>query len=143
MTSHAAETAQRMLVVWCPDWPVVAAVGEDASRRQAGRGVRRGLVYACSAAARAEGVRRGQRAREAQSRCPDLVVLPHDAAADRARLRAGRHRRRGHRPGRARDPARHLRAAGARAGPLLRQRGRRPRTPSRCGYAGSTCPTTR
>jgi protein ImuB len=42
----------------------------------------RGLVVACSAAARAEGVRRGQRRRDAQSRCPRLVVVDADAARD-------------------------------------------------------------
>lgn len=73
------QTVQRMLVMWCPDWPVVAAVGEDAVGDKPVAVFDAGLVYACSAAARAEGVRRGQRAREAQSRCPELVVLPHDA----------------------------------------------------------------
>lgn len=65
--------------MWCPDWPVVAAVGEDAVGDKPVAVFDAGLVYACSAVARTEGVRRGQRAREAQSRCPDLVVLPHDA----------------------------------------------------------------
>ncbi|MDN3497564.1 hypothetical protein QL996_16610, partial [Planococcus sp. APC 4015] len=40
------------------------------------------LVVACSAAARAEGVRRGQRRRDAQSRCPALVIVAADAARD-------------------------------------------------------------
>ncbi|WP_439592004.1 DNA polymerase Y family protein [Microbacterium sp.] len=39
-------------------------------------------VIACSAAARAEGVRRGQRRRDAQSRCPGLRIVPADAARD-------------------------------------------------------------
>jgi protein ImuB len=39
-------------------------------------------VLASSAAARAEGVRRGLRRREAQSRCPDLVVLAYDPGRD-------------------------------------------------------------
>jgi protein ImuB len=38
----------------------------------------KGEVFACSASARSEGVRRGQRLREAQSRCPDLAVLSYD-----------------------------------------------------------------
>ena len=79
MSDQSLDTSQRMLVMWCPDWPVVAAVGEDAVGDKPVAVFDAGLVYACSAAARAEGVRRGQRAREAQSRCPDLVVLPHDA----------------------------------------------------------------
>jgi protein ImuB len=65
----------RTLVVWCPDWPVVAvgaAVGDAVAVVHANR------VVACSAAARAEGVRRGLRRREAQGRCPGLVVLAPD-----------------------------------------------------------------
>src|SRR5262245_36781927 len=67
----------RTLVVWCPDWPVVAA-GFTADDPVAGVHANRGM--ACSAAARAEGVRRGLRRREAQGRCPDLVVVEHDPA---------------------------------------------------------------
>lgn len=44
--------------------------------------VEHNLVTSCSAAARAEGVRRGQRRRDAQARCPGLVVVPADAARD-------------------------------------------------------------
>lgn len=69
----------RTLVVWCPDWPVAAAgVGADAPAAvfHANR------VVASSAAARMEGVRRGLRRREAQARCPDLVVLAFDEARD-------------------------------------------------------------
>jgi protein ImuB len=39
-------------------------------------------VVACSAAARAEGVRRGLRRREAQSRCPAAIVLAADPGRD-------------------------------------------------------------
>jgi len=39
-------------------------------------------VLACSPAARAEGVRRGLRKREAQGRCPQLTVLEHDPGRD-------------------------------------------------------------
>ena len=39
-------------------------------------------VLACSPAARAEGVRRGLRKREAQGRCPHLVVVEHDPGRD-------------------------------------------------------------
>src|SRR5436190_9389144 len=65
----------RTLVVWCPDWPVVAAgfaADEPVAVVHANR------VMACSAAARAEGVRRGLRRREAQGRCPALTVVEHD-----------------------------------------------------------------
>jgi len=69
----------RMVVVWCPDWPVVAAgarPGDLAAVVHANR------VVACSPAARAEGVRPGLRRREAQSRCPELELLAHDPARD-------------------------------------------------------------
>jgi protein ImuB len=39
-------------------------------------------VVACSAAARVEGIRRGLRKREAQGRCPGLVVVEDDPARD-------------------------------------------------------------
>jgi protein ImuB len=48
------------------------SVDEPSAVLQAGR------VFACSAAARLDGVRRGQRRRDAQSRCPELVVYPDD-----------------------------------------------------------------
>jgi protein ImuB len=72
----------RVLVVWCPDWPVVAAAAEeDLSRDLPAAVFSRNLVVACNAAARLEGVRRGMRRRDAQSRCPELVLL--DANPDR------------------------------------------------------------
>jgi len=69
----------RLLTLWCPDWPVVALdlppdvpsvvlAGEE--------------VFACSRAARAEGVRRGLRRREAQRRCPDIHVVERDETAE-------------------------------------------------------------
>ena len=69
----------RTLVVWCPDWPITAA-GIDAGAP--GAVVHANRVVACSAAARAAGVRRGLRRREAQGRCPELAVLEHDPARD-------------------------------------------------------------
>ncbi|MDT4914590.1 MAG: protein ImuB [Pseudonocardiales bacterium] len=39
-------------------------------------------VVACSQVARENGVRRGQRRREAQGHCPQLLVLPRDEAAE-------------------------------------------------------------
>src|SRR5205085_12281319 len=41
-----------------------------------------GRVVACSAAARAEGVRRGHRRRQAEACCPGLTVLAHDPSRD-------------------------------------------------------------
>ena len=69
----------RMLVVWCPDWPVVAAAAPPDSLTAV---VHANRVVACSAAARAEGVRPGLRRREAQGRCPELELLDHDPARD-------------------------------------------------------------
>jgi protein ImuB len=69
----------RMVVVWCPDWPVVAA-GAPADSLTAV--VHDNRVVACSAGARAEGVRPGLRRREAQGRCPELELLAHDPARD-------------------------------------------------------------
>ena len=69
----------RTLVAWCADWPLVAAgvpLDEPAAVLRANR------VVACSPAARREGVERHQRRRDAQSRCPELVILDHDPAAE-------------------------------------------------------------
>jgi protein ImuB len=77
---------QRMLVVWCPDWPVTAAsAAARLAPHQPVAVVEANRVVACSAPARAEGVRRGMRRRDAQGRCPELVVFPDDPVRD-ARL---------------------------------------------------------
>lgn len=72
-------TAPRTLVAWCPDWPVTA-VGLDAHVPAAV--VTGGRVVACSAAARAAGVRRDQRLRDAQRHCPGLVIRDRDPDAE-------------------------------------------------------------
>ncbi len=73
----------RTILVWCPDWPIVAALKSHALGRDARLAlIDRGEVFACSAAARREGVRRGQRVRDAQARCTDLVVQPYEAHLD-------------------------------------------------------------
>lgn len=65
-----------MLAVWFPDWPVVAAMAEaDVPRKVPAAVLAQNAVVACNGAARAEGVRRGMRRRDAQSRCPELVLL--------------------------------------------------------------------
>ena len=69
----------RTLVVWCPDWPVTA-VRIDA--RTPGAVIAQGRVAACSAAARAAGVRRGQKLRDAQRHCPDLLLADRDPDAE-------------------------------------------------------------
>ncbi len=67
----------RVLVVWCPDWSVVAALDEEGLAGSTPAAVlTAGVVEVCNAPAREEGVRRGQRRRDAQARCPDLVLLP-------------------------------------------------------------------
>jgi protein ImuB len=70
-------------MVWCPDWPVMAAEIVDGVVAAGPVVVLHGnRVLACSEAARADGVRRGLRRREAQSRCPQLVVVEHDPGRD-------------------------------------------------------------
>jgi protein ImuB len=73
----------RVVVVWCPDWPVVAGATADGLAAQTPAAVvAANRVVACSAVARTQGVRRGQRRREAQGRCPELVVLADDPDRD-------------------------------------------------------------
>jgi protein ImuB len=72
-----------MVAVWCPDWPVTTARLEAALPVDAPVAVlTANRVVACSHTARAAGVRRGLRRREAQARCPELVVLPRNEAAE-------------------------------------------------------------
>jgi protein ImuB len=75
--------SSRVLAIWCMDWPAVAAaaaagisVTDPIAVTLANR------VIACSAAARAFGVRRGLRRREAAARCPQLHVATADADRD-------------------------------------------------------------
>ncbi|MBK4346896.1 DNA polymerase Y family protein [Lacisediminihabitans changchengi] len=81
----------RTILLWVPDWPVIAAGrSETVLRAHPGAAaadarlalIDRGEVFACSAAARAQGVRRGQRVRDAQARCSDLIVLPYESQLD-------------------------------------------------------------
>lgn len=71
--------SRRRIAVWCPDWPV-AALGAAAECPVAVVSANR--VVACTQAARTDGVRRGQRRREAQARCPELTVLARDEAME-------------------------------------------------------------
>ena len=76
----------RVLALWAPDWPVTAAArAAHVPAERPAAVVVANRVVACSAVARTSGVRRGLRRREAQARCPELVVLAHDADRD-ARL---------------------------------------------------------
>lgn len=73
----------RTIVLWCPDWPVIAAARAAGSPPEHPFAlVVHGEVYASSASARQHGVVRGLRVREAQARCPQLVVQPYDDALD-------------------------------------------------------------
>ncbi|MET0674089.1 MAG: DNA polymerase Y family protein [Microbacterium pygmaeum] len=82
----------RSLVLWLPDWPVTALMREGTisddglepggDRDQPVAVLANNTVVACSASARAEGVRRGQRRRDAQARCPGLRIVPADPARD-------------------------------------------------------------
>ena len=82
--AHAAPV--RVLALWSPDWPVTAAArAAHVTPERPAAVVVANRVLACSAVARAAGVRRGLRRREAQARCPELVVLARDADRD-ARL---------------------------------------------------------
>lgn len=81
----ALQSPVRSLVMWFPDWPVTALARDGSAPLDPGRAiavVERNLVVACSAAARAEGVRRDQRRRDAQARCSGLTVVAADAVRD-------------------------------------------------------------
>ncbi len=72
-----------MLALWCMDWPAVAAASAAGLPSTAPIAVTlANRVIACSAAARAAGVRRGLRRRESQARCPQLHVVTADPGRD-------------------------------------------------------------
>ncbi|MCS3843996.1 DNA polymerase Y family protein [Microbacterium sp. AK031] len=71
----------RHLVLWLPDWPVRAALGAPPGDEPVAV-VQANIVIACSSSARAQGVRRGQRRRLAQTRSPALRLIPADARRD-------------------------------------------------------------
>lgn len=80
---NIASSVTRSMVLWCPDWPIIAAARTlDIDPAAPLALIDRGEVFACSASARADGVRRGLRVREAQSRCSILEALPYDSAMD-------------------------------------------------------------
>ncbi len=73
----------RTLVLWCPDWPAVAALQQEGRPGSAPAVVlSAGRVQVATAVARAGGIRVGMRRRDAQSRCPGVVVLRADADRD-------------------------------------------------------------
>lgn len=78
-----SEELGRTIVLWLPDWPITAAIqAEECDPAVPLALIEHGLVFACSAAARAAGVQRGLKLREAQSRCTELAVFDYDPAHD-------------------------------------------------------------
>jgi protein ImuB len=71
----------RVLVLWFPDWPLRAALG-GAPPHPPTALVQANTVMACTASARAHGVRAGQRRRVAQGHLSSLQVLPYDPSRD-------------------------------------------------------------
>jgi protein ImuB len=70
----------RRAVLWCPQWPIVAAgaaVDEPVAVVHANR------VVARSLAAAAAGVKLGLRRREAQARCPEVRLVAYEPLVDR------------------------------------------------------------
>ncbi|MBK8462206.1 MAG: DNA polymerase Y family protein [Nigerium sp.] len=75
--------ASRRLVVWLPDWAVTAWARTEEDEASGPVAILdAGRVVACSAAARAEGVSIGQRKRDAQGCCPELLTVPADPDRD-------------------------------------------------------------
>lgn len=77
------ELARRTLALWCPDWPAMAAAAEaDLPPLHPVAVLSANRVVACSATARAVGVRRGMRKRQAQAVCPEMTVVAADEGRD-------------------------------------------------------------
>ena len=75
--------AERMGMVWCPDWPVLARRRVEPELVGVPVAVlAHGLVAAASSEARAEGVRPGLRRREAEARCSGLILVDGDPPAE-------------------------------------------------------------
>lgn len=71
------------MAVWFPDWPVIAALeAENLPSHLPVAVIAKGEVFACSVAARTEGVRRGMRKRDASARCPELIIIDHNPDLD-------------------------------------------------------------
>lgn len=81
--SDSVATSPRVMVVWCPDWPVVAAIAAEELSSEAPVAVLAGnQVLFCSSSARLDGVRRGMRRRDAVARCPELSCIEGNEARD-------------------------------------------------------------
>lgn len=79
----STQPSSRILVVWCADWPVAAALGEAGLPRHLPAAVfAANRVQACNGSAREFGIKRGMRRRDAQARCPEVQVLPDNPDRD-------------------------------------------------------------
>ncbi|MFB8169012.1 hypothetical protein ACFC60_13795 [Kitasatospora purpeofusca] len=85
-TGASGAVTPRVLVVWCPDWPVAAVERPGEDRDVPVAVVEGGRVLACSAVARAAGVRQGQRLKLAQRLCPALELRDRDPEAEARRF---------------------------------------------------------
>ena len=75
----------RLGVLWCAQWPVVAAGARPDEQVAV---VHANRVVARSPAAAGEGVAVGQRRRQAQACCPHIRLVAHDPAADASAFEA-------------------------------------------------------
>ncbi|WP_439032345.1 DNA polymerase Y family protein [Gordonia terrae] len=81
--SDADTRSRRILALWCPDWPAMAAAAEaDLPPLHPVAVLSANRVVACSASARAAGVRRGMRKRQAQAMCTEMTVVAADEHRD-------------------------------------------------------------
>ncbi|WP_026162066.1 DNA polymerase Y family protein [Corynebacterium ulceribovis] len=69
----------RVVALWFPDWPARAAIlAAGLAPRTPVAVIKHNKVVACTAEARAAGVRRGMRRRHAQAACPELTLCDAD-----------------------------------------------------------------
>ena len=73
----------RLVTVWCPEWPTVAA---GVSPDQPAAVFRANRVIARTHGAAEAGVQSGSRRRAAQGACPQLLILDHDPDRDARRF---------------------------------------------------------
>jgi len=83
LADSAKSLTPRMAAIWCPDWPVTTArAGTTLTADDPVAVITGNRVVACSHSARQLGIRRGLRRREAQGRCPELVLIPRNQPAE-------------------------------------------------------------
>jgi protein ImuB len=79
VTGDGADDVPRLVTVWCPEWPTVAA---RATPHQPAAVFHANRVIACTPAAQELGVSHGDRRRVAQAACPELQVIERDPDRD-------------------------------------------------------------